>query len=144
MTPEDLAGKVRFSTNRDGLNIQITATLEVRSVMSLDRVYEHNSSYVAQLKKELVLRLIQHLYEDQRDELYEAMEKFDCCNPMDFSGMEAAKNAIFKAARFQKPRLSKCCNARVKIGGGSGEGSTHWYECRACQHPCGIKPPVLE
>jgi hypothetical protein len=34
-------------------------------------------------------------------------------------------------------KVSPCCHAAVYVAGeGSGEGSTHWYECSACGEPC--------
>jgi hypothetical protein len=31
---------------------------------------------------------------------------------------------------------SKCCNAKVKVG---GKGMTHYYVCTKCNKPCDVK-----
>lgn len=145
MTPEDLIPLVRFHKEETATGAMlVTALLTISQSITVDTRYETDKIPQKAARQFLVETLFRQLYEDQRFELYEALDEFERCNPMDFSGMEEAKKKIFKAARFQKPRLSKCCNARVKIGGKPGEGSTHWYGCRACLHPCDIKPPVSE
>jgi len=37
--------------------------------------------------------------------------------------------------------LSKCCNAKVKVG---GEHTTHFYVCIKCGKPCDVKIKVSE
>jgi hypothetical protein len=32
---------------------------------------------------------------------------------------------------------SVCCNDSVRVG---GNGSTHWYICNECDHPCDVLP----
>jgi len=40
------------------------------------------------------------------------------------------------AAREPSERLSECCKAEVRTGGGTG--ATHYYVCSVCEKACGL------
>lgn len=144
MTPEDLIPLVRFHKEETSTGtMRVTATLSISQSVTVDtRSYVADKLPLKAARRFLVEELFRQLYESQTYELYDALNEFDCCDPRNLVGIEEARKKIFKAARFQKPRLSKCCNARVKIGGKPGDGSTRWYQCSACTRGCDIKPPV--
>ncbi len=107
MKAEELKSKIQFESREVGHNLtMITGKLQVHAVMGFDRsAIEAQSSdrVLEEIKEQIREMIMRHIYDDQRNELYDALMELSKAAPMDYSAMAAAREKILNAAKRQRP-----------------------------------------
>lgn len=105
MTIDKLKSLIEFKECETAYGMKsVHAKLEIHS----ERAYDPNAvmgpvELIKHIKEELRHSILNHIYEDQRDELANAINELLMASPMDYGEMDKARERIMKAARFQKP-----------------------------------------
>lgn len=106
MKAEELKSKIHFESYDVGNNLtMITGKLEVHAVMEYDRrAIEafHSAGVLDEIKERIREMIMRRIYDDQRHELYDAMNELFNAAPMDYSAMAAAREKILSAAKRQR------------------------------------------
>lgn len=116
MTAQDIKSKIRFQTTPifNG-RVILTGTLNLSAVLECDtETFQHHRADQEARIQDMILRCV---YEDQRNELAEAIMELMAAAPMDCNAIDAARCRIMKSARFQQPTPNLTSPAKSMIAG---------------------------
>ena len=103
MKAEELKSKIQFKSLDVGHNLtMITGTIEVHASMEYDRRYQNIA--LDEIKEQMREMIMRHIYDDQRHELYNALDELLKASPLDYSALSAAREKILHAAKHQSAR----------------------------------------
>lgn len=98
MTADELKSKIKFSSRKmDGMTIA-KATIQVDAFIEIADDIMPPQDLIEERLSEMLMR---RLYEDQRQELYEAVDKLRTANPMNSAEWRKAIEELTKVAMRQ-------------------------------------------
>lgn len=105
MNAEALKAKIEFKSRDIGHNLtMLTGTLEVHGRIDYDRqaIAGYEKSALDECKEVIRETIMRQLYDDQRRELYDALDELFMAHPMDYTAMAAAREKVLLAAKRQR------------------------------------------
>lgn len=111
MKAEDIKDSIQISRQSIGDNtILFTGTLKIEVSMLFDKreieSCRDQDKVIESIEGELRERVMRNLYEDQRNELYDAIMGLIMADPYDREALREAQEKLLLAANRQKPRSS--------------------------------------
>ena len=104
MKESEIKNAIKVTTHPVGDNlVMVMASIECHATMTYDKNAGSESLMEKHCREEVVEMLMRHIYEDQRQEMWTAIQDLIMVNPMDFQALTAARERLMKAAMRQKP-----------------------------------------
>jgi hypothetical protein len=83
--------------------VNVIASIEIHATAA----YDINAGPAAELEKrareDAIERLMRTIYEDQRQEMFTAIQDFLMVSPFDYNGLVTAREKLMRVAMLQKP-----------------------------------------
>ena len=104
MKESDIRSAIKITSHDVGDNlVMLMGTLELTGTMTYDKNAGSQTLIDKHCREEVVERLMRLIYEDQRQEMWLAIQDLIMVNPMDFQALTEAREKLMKAAMRQKP-----------------------------------------
>lgn len=106
MNAEELKSKIGFKSKTIADHIvsvtgEITISATLNCCVELSKCYRGDVDRIEDIKERIRLIILKSIYDDQRNKLCEAIEKFMMVEPFDYHSMSKAREEILKAAKYQ-------------------------------------------
>lgn len=107
MNAEKLREKITFKTRpleRGMTHVRATLVISVDSMVDTGAVADNPNELLQNTEENMKDQLLRYIYEDQRQELYGALQDFMMVEPFNYAARRDAESRLLLAAMRQGPR----------------------------------------